>query len=147
MIRLKSKKNTAGIAANKNDTARLTNFPKTDIYIQLPAGFTWDETASGFYRDKDGSVIRYDEFKTMRYAANMPVEESIGSLTNRQPITISGYNGEIKTYQLSSTGFKIELSFGAATFTEFIEATYFTSQEQTEKDILSALKTIQVKKK
>ena len=83
----------------------------------------------------------------MRYAANMPVEESIGSLTNRQPITISGYNGEIKTYQLSSTGFKIALSFGAATFTEFIEATYFTSQEQTEKDILSALKTIQVKKK
>ncbi len=135
---------------NSTDTvaiSKIANFPGTIIYIELPKGFAWDETALGFYRDEDGSVIRYDEFKTKQYAANMPVEERIGSLTNRQPITVSGYKGEIKTYQVGNTSVKIELSFGDDTFMEFIEATYFTSQEQTEKDILSSLKTIEVKKK
>ena len=58
-----------------------------------------------------------------------------------------GYTGEIKTYQIGSTGIKLELSFGDNAFMEFIEASYFSHQEQTGKEILGALKSIQVKKK
>ena len=82
----------------------------------------------------------------MRYAANMSAEETMGSLINQQPITIYGYKGLIKTYQQGSTGIQLDLSFGDASFMEFVEATYFSHQEQTAKDILAALKTIQVKK-
>ena len=142
----KQQPGTATIKANKIDTAKLANIPGTSVYIQLPEGFVWNETAMGFYKEEDGSLIKYDEFKKMRYAANMPVEEAIGSLINRQPIAISGYKGEIKIYEEGSTGIKLELSFGDNSFMEFIEATYFSNQEQTGKDILAALKTIQVKK-
>ena len=141
------KKTTAdNIAISKVDTDKMANFPGTAIYIELPKGFVWNETAMGFYRDEDGSVIKYDEFKTMRYAANMPVEESAGSLTNRQPIIISGFKGELKTYQEGSTGIKLSLYFGDNTFMNFIEGSYFNSRVQTEKEILAAFKTIQVKK-
>jgi hypothetical protein len=133
------------IATSKTDTGTIASFPGSAIYIKLPKGFVWDETAMGFYRDADGSVIRYDEFKTIRHAANMPVDDRMGSLTNRQPVTVSGYKGEMKTYQLSNTGFKLELSFGDDTL-RFIESTYFTVREETETEILAALKTIQIKK-
>lgn len=135
------------IAVSKKDTSKLSNFPGTSIYIHLPKGFAWNETAMGFYKEEDGSEIKYDEFKTMRYAANMPVDESMGSLTKQQPITISGYKGEIKTYGDGQTFTKFVLSFGDETSMEFIEATYFSHREQTGNDILAALKTIQVKKK
>lgn len=131
---------------SKADTARMASFPGTAIYIQLPKGFVWNETAMGFYKEEDGSVIKYNEFKKMRYAANMSAEETMGSLINQQPITINGYKGVIKTYQQGSTGIQLDLSFGDASFMEFVEATYFSHQEQTAKDILAALKTIQVKK-
>ncbi len=143
----KQQPGTNNIARSKNDTARLSNFPGTSIYIQLPNGFAWNETAMSFYKEEDGSVIKYDEFKTMRFAANMPVEEMFGSPTNRQPITVSGYKGEIKTYQQGSTGIVLELSFGDDTFMKFIEASYFSHQKETEKDVLNALKSIQVKNK
>jgi hypothetical protein len=132
---------------SKADTARMASFPGTAIYIQLPKGFVWNETAMGFYKEEDGSVIKYNEFKKMRYAANMSAEETMGSLINQQPITINGYKGVIKTYQQGSTGIQLDLSFGDASFMEFVEATYFSHQEQTAKDILAALKTIQIKKK
>lgn len=132
--------------AEQQYAAALTNFPGTDIYIQLPKGFVWNETAMGFYKEADGSTIKHDEFKTMRYAAKIPVEETMGSLTTQQPIMISGYQGELKTYLQGSTGIQLELSFGSTAFMEFIEATYFSLPEQTGKDILAALKTIQVKK-
>ncbi len=134
------------IATSKTDTGTVANFPGTAIYIELPKGFVWDETAMGFYRKEDGSVIRYNEFKTLRYAANMPVDDRMGSLTNQQPISVSGYKGEMKTYQLSNTGVKLELSFGDDTL-KFIESTYSTIREQTENEILAALKTLQVKNK
>ncbi len=134
------------IAVSQNDTGKLANFPGTPVYIQLPKGFVWNETAMGFYKEEDGSKINYDEFKKIRYAANMPVEETMGSLTNQQPLMISGYKGELKTYQPGSTGILLELSFGDNTFKEFIEAKYFSHREQTGKDILTALKNIQVKK-
>lgn len=143
----KQQSGTDIITASNTDTAKLANFPGTSVYLQLPEGFVWNETAMGFYKEEDGSEIKYDEFKKMRYAAKMPVEETMGSLTNQQPITISGYTGEIKTYQIGSTGIKLELSFGDNAFMEFIEASYFSHQEQTGKEILGALKSIQVKKK
>lgn len=141
------KTSTDAITLSKKDTTNLANFPSTSIYIQLPKGFAWSDPAIGFYKEEDGSVIKHDAFKTMRYAANMPVEETMGSLTNQQPLMISGYKGELKTYQQGSTGILQELSFGDNTFKEFIEATYFSHQEQTGKDILTAMKTIQIKKK
>jgi hypothetical protein len=134
-------------AISKKDTVKLANFPGTAVYIQLPNGFAWSDPAMGFYKEEDGSVIKHDAFKTMRYAAKMPVGETMGSLTNKQPIMISGYKGELKTFLQGSTGIQLELSFGDNTFMEFIEATYFSHREQTGKDILSALKTIQVKSK
>ncbi len=142
------KKKTAinNSAISKMDTGKMANFPGTRIYIELPKGFVWNETAIGFYRDEDGSIIKYDEFKTMRYAANMPVEESVGSLTNRQPIIISGFNGELKTYQQGSTGIKLSLSFGDNTFMKFIEGSYFSHREQTRKDILASFETVVYKK-
>jgi len=135
------------IPVRMNDTGKLSNFPGTSIYIQLPKGFTWNETAMGFLKEEDGSVIKCDKFKKMRYEANMPVEETMGSLVNQQPITINGYKGEIKTYEQGSTSIKLDLSFGDNSFMEFIEATYFSHREQIGNDILAALKTIQVKKK
>ena len=133
--------------AEQQKSAELTKFPGTDLYIQLPKGFVWNETAGGFVKDEDGSVISYDEFKTMRYAANMPVEETMGTLISQQPITVSGYKGEVKTYEEWSSHFKLVLSFGDDTFMKFIVATYFTKKEQSGKDVLAALKTIQLKKK
>ena len=135
------------IPVSMKDTGKLTNFPGTFIYIQLPKGFIWNETAVGFLKEEDGSVIKCDKFKKMRYEANMPVEETMGSLVNRQPITINGYKGEIKTYEQGSTSIKLDLSFGDNSFMEFIEAAYFSHREQIGNDILAALKTIQVKKK
>jgi hypothetical protein len=132
---------------NKIAIGELAKFPGTAIYIELPKGFAWNETAMGFYRDEDGSVIKYDEFKTMRYAANMRQEETIGTLINHQPIIVSGYKGEIKTYEEWSSHFKLVLSFGDSTFMKFIEASYFTKKEQSGKDVLAALKTIQLRKK
>ena len=132
--------------SEKQHTTEFTNFPGTDIYIQLPKGFAWNETAMGFYKDEVGSIIKYDEFKTMRYAANMPVEESMGTIIKQEPINVSRYKGEIKTYQDGSTGIKLVLSFGDSTFMKFIEATYFTKQEQSGKEVLAALKTIEFKK-
>jgi hypothetical protein len=129
------------------DTGKPSNFPGTSIYIQLPKGFTWNETAMGFLKEEDGSVIKCDKFKKMRYEANMPVEETMGSLVNQQPITINGYKGEIKTYEQGSTSIKLDLSFGDNSFMEFIEATYFAHREQTGKEILAAFKTIEVRKK
>lgn len=41
----------------------MASFPGTAIYIQLPKGFVWNETAMGFYKEEDGSVIKYNEFK------------------------------------------------------------------------------------
>jgi hypothetical protein len=133
------------IPASMKDTGKLTNFPGTYVYITLPEGFIWNETAMGFLKEEDGSVIKCDKFKKMRYEANMPIEETMGSLVNQQPITINGYKGEIKTYEQGSTSIKLDLSFGDNSFMEFIEATYFSHREQTGKDILAALKTIQVK--
>jgi len=138
---------TVTIASNNTDTTKLDNFPGTSVYIQLPDSFSWSETAMGFYKEGDGSVLKHDAFKTMRYAAKMPVGETMGTLTKKEPITISGYKGKLKTYVIGSTGIQLELTFGDNTFMEFIEATYFSYREQTGKDILSALKTIQIKKK
>jgi hypothetical protein len=138
---------TITIASNNPDTTKLDNFPGTSVYIQLPDSFSWSETAMGFYKEGDGSVLKHDVFKTMRYAAKMPVGETMGTLTKKEPITISGYKGELKTYVLGSTGIQMELSFGDNTFMEFIEATCFSYREKTEKDILTALNSIQIKKK
>ena len=135
------------IAAGKIDTTKMANFPGTAVYIQLPNGFEWNETAMGFYKEEDGSEIKYDESKKIRYAANMPVEETMGSLVNQQSLTIDGYKGGVKTYQDGRTFTRLSLVFGDSTFVEFIEASYFSHREQTGKDILAALKTIQLKKK
>lgn len=146
----KAEKQQAGadtISGSKNDTTRVVNFPGSSVYIQLPEGFVWNEIAMGFVKEEDGSIIKYDEFKKMRYAANMPVEETMGKLTNQQPVIINGYKGEIKTYEEGSTSIKLALSFGDNSFKEFIEASYFSNREQTGKGIAAALKTIQVKKK
>ena len=138
----KQKTITDNAANSKIDTGKMTNFPGTTIYIELPKGFAWNETVTGFYKEDDGSVIKYDEFKTMRYSASMPVEETKGSLTKRQPITVSGYKGEIKTYQQSSTSVKLELSFGDNTFMEFVGGSYFSNNYQIGKDILAAFETL-----
>lgn len=135
------------IASGKTDTSGLVHFPGTSVYIQLPDSFSWNESAMGFYKEEDGSILKHDAFKTMRYAAKMPVGETMGTLTKKEPITISGYNGELKTYKQGSTGIQLELSLGDNTFMEFFEATYFSYREKTERDILYALKTIQIKKK
>lgn len=134
------------ITVSQIDTGKLANFPGTPVYIQLPKGFVWNETAMGFYKEEDGSKINYDEFKKMRYAANMPVEETMGSLTKQQLIIIEDYKGEIKTYEQDSTGTKLVLSFSDNTEMHFIEATWFSHQEQTGKEILAALKSILIKK-
>ncbi|MEN9550034.1 MAG: hypothetical protein RIR12_2625 [Bacteroidota bacterium] len=137
-----SSKKNAQQQVNKTDTTRLVNFPKTHIYIKLPNGYQWSDAATGFYRDADGGIIKYDEFKTMRYAAQMPVEETGNTLVNQKAVTISGYSGIIKTYENGSTGKKLILSFGDNTFMDFIEASYFTNSTAAEEEILKALQTI-----
>lgn len=136
----------ATVSENKNNFAdTAANFPGTTIYIQLPDGFLWNETAMGFYKEEDGSVIKYDEFKTMRYAAKMPVKETMGSFVQKELITISGYKGALTTYQDGQNLTRLQLSFGDDTFKKFIEATYFSTREQTGKEIVTALRNIKVK--
>lgn len=134
---------------NKNNTAtdKLSNFPGTGIYILLPDGFIYNETAGGFVKDADGSVIKYDAFKKLRYDGNMPMDVNQGTVIKEESINISGYNGKIITHKEGETNFRYELSFGDDTFMEFIEATYFSRREQTGKYILAALETIVYKKK
>jgi hypothetical protein len=128
--------------ANKTDTTRPVNFPGTNIYIKLPNGYQWSDAATGFYREEDGGIIKYDEFKTMRYAAQMPVEETGNAPVKQQAVTISGYSGIIKMYENGSTGKKLILSFGDNTFMDFIEGSCFTRNKEAEKEILEALQSI-----
>lgn len=130
------------LQANKTDTTRSVNFPGTNIYIKLPNGYQWSDRVIGFYRNEDGGIIKYDEFKTKRYAAQMPVEETENAPVNQQTVTISGYSGIIKTYENGSTGKKLILSFGDNTFMDFIEGSCFTRSKEAEKEILEALQSI-----
>lgn len=132
--------------AEKEPDIQYTNFPGTDIYIQLPKGFAWLESAMGFVKDEDGSVINYDEFKTIQSKANMPVEETVATFIKERPVIISGNKGKIKTYQLGSTGIQLELSFTNGEFMEYIAASYFSNRVETGKEIEVALENIQIRK-
>lgn len=128
-------------------TDKHSNFPGTGIYILLPEGFAYNTTASGFVKDADGSVLKYDEFKKLRYDAKMPLEEKDKNILQEQKVNISGYEGKIITYKEGETFIHYELSFGNESFREFIEAVIFPKNKETGKDILTALTTIVYQKK
>lgn len=141
-------KQTPGTVATENKKTveePYTNFPGTAIYIQLPKGFAWNETAMGFVNDATGAVIKIDEFKKLRHKNGMPMQET-DPVVSEQAVTISGYAGTIQTYANGSTGVRAVLSFGNSEGMEFIEATYFTKNKETAKEIIAALQTVMVKK-
>jgi hypothetical protein len=130
----------------KNSRAQqYTNFPGTAVYIQLPNGFAWNETAMGFVNDENGAAINYDAFRKLRHNSGMPVVE-IAPASKEQTVTISGNAGTIKTFADGSTGARLLLSFGRPDSMEFIEATFFTKNKETAGEIMAALQSVMVKK-